>query len=190
MTTTKMDSKTELLDIFDKDGNKIGVKSKFEVHRDGDWHKAAHIWIINPKTKEILIQKRSDDSVAYPGLWDISAAGHTDSGETQLDAAVRETSEEIKLTLKPTDLELLGSVIQQVVLQDGIYINNEFNDVFLAQLDITIETLKMQKGEVSALQMVPPALLEKWVNTGVGDLVPRPYEYPLLFSKLREKGYL
>lgn len=38
----------EFFDILDEDGNKTGrTKLRNEVHRDGDWHKAFHIWILN-----------------------------------------------------------------------------------------------------------------------------------------------
>ena len=38
----------EYFDLLDENGNKIGKrKLRSEVRRDGDWHKAVHIWIIN-----------------------------------------------------------------------------------------------------------------------------------------------
>lgn len=38
----------EYFDLLDENGNKTGkTKLRNEVHRDGDWHKAVHIWIIN-----------------------------------------------------------------------------------------------------------------------------------------------
>ena len=40
----------EYFDILDENGNKTGqTKLRSEVHRDGDWHKAVHIWIFNDK---------------------------------------------------------------------------------------------------------------------------------------------
>ena len=47
----------EYFDILDENGNKTGkTKLRSEVHRDGDWHKAVHIWIINNKG-DILLQR-------------------------------------------------------------------------------------------------------------------------------------
>jgi len=70
----------EFFDVLDKNGNPTGqVKDRNDVHRDGDWHKAVHIWIINFKG-ELLIQKRSPNKDTGAGQWDISAAGHMPAG--------------------------------------------------------------------------------------------------------------
>lgn len=48
----------EYFDILDENGNKIGkTKLRSEVHRDGDWHKAVHIWILN-NNGDVLLQRR------------------------------------------------------------------------------------------------------------------------------------
>lgn len=47
----------EYIDIFDENNNPTGkIKEKTKAHEDGDFHRTAHIWIINNK-KELLIQK-------------------------------------------------------------------------------------------------------------------------------------
>ena len=47
----------EYLDILDENGNLTGEKKlRTEVHRDGDWHKAVHVWILNSKN-QLLLQK-------------------------------------------------------------------------------------------------------------------------------------
>ena len=48
----------EYFDILDENGKKTGkTKLRKEVHKDGDWHKAVHVWIINDKN-EILLQRK------------------------------------------------------------------------------------------------------------------------------------
>lgn len=42
----------------------------------GDWHRAVHVWLYVMATKQVLIQKRNEWKDSFPGLWDISAAGH------------------------------------------------------------------------------------------------------------------
>ena len=74
----------EYIDIFDENNNPTGiVKEKKQAHEDGDFHRTAHIWIINDKN-EILLQYRSAEKDLYPNTWDCSFAGHIDAGESSI----------------------------------------------------------------------------------------------------------
>jgi hypothetical protein len=42
-------------------------KPRQAVHRDGDWHRAVHIWLINSKG-ELVLQKRSKFKDTFPGI--------------------------------------------------------------------------------------------------------------------------
>ena len=80
----------EYIDIFDENNNLIEeAKEKKQAHKDGDFHRTAHVWIINDK-KELLLQKRSPTKKTHPNFWDISGAGHIRTGETVPQGAVRE----------------------------------------------------------------------------------------------------
>ncbi|KAB2077160.1 hypothetical protein ES319_A06G083600v1 [Gossypium barbadense] len=79
----------EYLDVLTKIGKKIdkkigGSKPRGDVHRDGDYHKAVHVWIFTESTQELLLQKRADCKDSWPGLWDISSAGHISAGDSSL----------------------------------------------------------------------------------------------------------
>jgi mutator protein MutT len=54
--------------------------------------------IVNPKSKKILLAKRSKDTT-YPGLW-CTPGGTVEDGEYQLQALSRELREEILIALK------------------------------------------------------------------------------------------
>lgn len=54
------------------------------VHRDGDYHRAVHVWIFAESTQELLVQRRADNKDSWPGLWDISSAGHISAGDSSL----------------------------------------------------------------------------------------------------------
>lgn len=89
---------TELLDLLDDDGNKSGkFKERSLIHRDGDLHKTVHVWIYRKKDgrTHLLLQKRAARKDAYPGLYDISCAGHLGRGEEPSDGAMRELAEEL-----------------------------------------------------------------------------------------------
>lgn len=55
-----------------------------DVHRDGDYHRAVHVWIFAESTQELLVQKRADCKDSFAGLWDISSAGHISAGDSSL----------------------------------------------------------------------------------------------------------
>lgn len=59
-----------------------------DVHRDGDYHRAVHIWIYIESTRELLLQQRGHPKDAMCGNWDISSAGHVSAGESSIDAAM------------------------------------------------------------------------------------------------------
>ena len=63
-------------------------------------HRAVHILVFNQRG-ELFLQKRSMSKDNDPGMWDSSAAGHVDSGESYLDCATREIEEELGVEFSP-----------------------------------------------------------------------------------------
>ena len=61
---------------------------------------AVHIILINDN--KILLQKRKGSKL-WPGYYALPA-GHIDEGETQYDALVRETKEELGIEINPNDI--------------------------------------------------------------------------------------
>jgi len=59
---------------------------------------------------ELLFQRRSQYVDRHAGEWDISAGGHVDYGESIIEAAVRETKEEIGAEISQSDLYFLFSL--------------------------------------------------------------------------------
>lgn len=177
----------EFFDLLDFNGIPTGQKKiKQEVHRDGDWHRTVHAWIINDKG-ELLIQKRSNSKVLYPGMWDISSAGHLSLGENSIEACVRETNEELGINIQPDEFEYLFTCRRQAVENEGTFIDNEFNDVYLVQKDIKISDIKMRSEEVEDIKYIHFFELEKLVSTKDKNLVLHIDEYGKLFKILHEK---
>lgn len=167
----------EYLDVLDEKGNKTGeVKSYNDVHRDGSIHRAVHVWIVNSNNK-ILIQKRSQNRYAYPGYWDISASGHVSKGQTSLEAAIRESNEELGINLSPDDLKFLFTLEEQIILHDGKYINNEFQDVYLVKKDIKISDLRFSDGEVETVLYVSPEEFKEWKDEKKEKMIPHREEH-------------
>ncbi|KAL9242107.1 hypothetical protein vseg_016141 [Gypsophila vaccaria] len=147
----------EYFDVLTKTGQKTGFrKPRGEVHRDGEYHRAVHVWIYCESTNELLLQKRSDCKDSWPGQWDISSAGHISAGDSSLITARRELHEELGVNLPENAFELLFVFLQECVINDGKFINNEFNDVYLVTTVTPIpqEAFTLQETEVSAVKYI------------------------------------
>ena len=143
----------ERIDILSPLGTSAGFSTtKQEAHQKGWFHASAHVWLYT-ETGEILIQLRHTNKVNYPGLWDVSVAGHISAGESIVEGALREVEEEIGLTLNENDLRHLFIHKSEVTHAED-YIDNEFNHVFIAPLKVPLNRLNMQHEEVSAIKLL------------------------------------
>lgn len=68
---------------------------------------AAYVFLVDGR--RVLLQRRANTGY-YDGWWAAAAAGHVDPGESVLDAAVRETAEELGVTIAADDLEPLTAM--------------------------------------------------------------------------------
>ena len=174
----------ELIDVLTPDGAPTGVrKTKSQVHRDGDWHRAAHVWIVGPD-RGVVLQQRSLRKENYPGLWDVSAAGHLSAGESAIEAAVRETLEEIGLTIEPGELEQVMTTREHLVLNGGTYIDSEIHEVFVVRRAVDVALLRFDPVEVDGLRLIAIEELRKRVAGGDPELVPHGEEYEQLWPIL------
>jgi isopentenyldiphosphate isomerase len=149
----------ELIDIVDESGNYTGETClKSEAHKHGYFHPTVHIWIYTSDGK-ILLQKRALTKKVFPGLWDISVAGHIAAGEKIEIAALREVEEEIGFTIAPENLIKIGTRIHQVNHANGI-IDNEFHHVFISELTISVDQLIIQESEVAELKLFELEILK------------------------------
>ncbi len=143
----------ELIDIFTKTGEPSGeVKLKSEAHKTGLYHASVHIWFYT-KDRKILFQKRADDKDTFPGLWDVSVAGHIGTGEKPIDSAIREIEEEIGLLIPKEDLEFIGIYLAEKIPKLGLF-DNEFHHIYLVKLRNSLDQLTLQKEEVSDIKLI------------------------------------
>ena len=132
----------EQIDEYNKLGEKIGVVDKEIAHRDGLWHKAVHVWIVNDNN-EILLQYRCAEKSLYPNLWDCSFAGHIGVGESSIEGLIREGKEELGIEVDLEKLEFVMTTVENVVYEK--IISNEFDDVYILRQNIDINEIKFQK---------------------------------------------
>ncbi len=143
----------EIIDIVTASGEPTGKTAlKSDIHSKGYYHNTAHIWFYT-KEGTILLAQRAASKTICPLLWDVSVAGHIDSGETIETGAIREVEEEIGLKIKEKELHKIGVFECFQSYPNGI-IDNEFHHTYISELNTTIETLTPQTEEVEALKLV------------------------------------
>ena len=153
----------ELIDILTAEGKATGKTAlKSEAHKNGWFHATVHIWLFTAD-KKILLQKRALTKKVFPGLWDISVAGHIAAGESILSSAKREVFEEIGLELHDKELIKIGTRIHQVKHKNGIQ-DNEHHHVFIAKLKVPISKLTIQQEEVADIKLFDLAVLKNTKN--------------------------
>ena len=108
---------------FDKNG---------EPSKSGSLESAAALWFYKFVDGEIfvLFQKRAA-SVDNGGFYDMSSGGHLDKGESPLSAALRETREEIGISVSPDEVYyLLSSNVGKKIIHYYLSDRTEKDDVF------------------------------------------------------------
>ena len=173
----------EYFDILDEKGNKTGkIKLRNEVHRDGDWHKGVHIWIIN-NDGEILLQRRCATKDSNPNMLDLSSAGHLSAGDNSQEAAIRELKEELNFDVKPSDLQFI-TTLKRSSKYTETFINNEFDDIYIIRTDKKIGDMNFQEEEISEIMYVPYNKFKEMVNNRQPDLLMRDDEFKIIFDLL------
>lgn len=148
----------ELFDVLDSFGVPTGeTKARSLVHRDGDWHRSFHLWIIKDGA-QVLLQRRSPKKDLEGNKLDVTVGGHFGAGETLLEV-VREVEEEIGLKVQLKDLYYIET--RQGVRHYPEAIDREFVDVYALRCDQALEDYFIQCDEVSVLYEVP---LEKAID--------------------------
>lgn len=163
--------KVEYLDVLDEDGSIVGKALRSEVHKKGLWHRAAHVWIINDDN-EILIQKRSSEKENHPNAWDISSAGQVISGKSSLETAIIEVQEELGVKIKQGELVQIGTLVTKTITNNGQYINNEFDDIFILKTHKRISDFIIQKEEVARIKYITLKELKEKVRENNPNFLP------------------
>lgn len=138
----------ELLDVVDELDCILGQRPRREIHATSRRHRAVHVLVFND-CGQLFLQKRSMLKDLNKGLWDTSAAGHVDAGETYGDCAPRELEEE--LGVAATDLRALFK------LEACPELGMEFIQVYQAQHN---GPFQLAADEIDEGGWFPPAAID------------------------------
>jgi isopentenyldiphosphate isomerase len=145
----------EQLDIYDDALQHLGTKPRPAVHRDGDWHRVFHAWVIYRDATHgagVILQKRATTKATFPDYLDVSAAGHYAAGETVRDG-VRELHEELGVAITFDALIPAGRRVSMA--RYGDLIDREVADVFFCVHQQALSDYAYQRDEVAGLVAVP-----------------------------------
>ena len=85
----------ESLTVYNSDKQPIGTVDRQEAIKKGLLIEGVQLWVINPDTNQVLMQRRSKNKKNNPGKIDVSVSGHVKPHETATQAMLREAREEI-----------------------------------------------------------------------------------------------
>ncbi|WP_051914732.1 NUDIX hydrolase [Thermorudis peleae] len=158
-----VDPPDELFELVDAHGQPTGQrKQRAAVHREGDWHRAFHLWLFAQTASglHVLLQQRSLGKDTEPGKIDVAVGGHARPGEDARYGLVREAAEELGLQLQPDQLHYVG--IRRMERRGSSWIDREIQEIYATLLPVPIEQLRPDPREVAALVLVSFAALRAW----------------------------
>lgn len=178
----------ELFDICSADGSPTGrVKERSMVHRDGDFHRTVHMWIIRRRKEggfDVLLQKRSKNKDAYPGCYDISSAGHVRAGDNFETSALRELEEELGIKADAGELKFIGVHTGDLRAEfwGRPFIDREISAVYLYEKPVDEKVLTLQENEVEEVVFMDyEAVLEGMKNNTLKNCI-----FPKEFAMIKD----
>ena len=156
------DPADELFDVLTENGDPTGeCKRRADVHRDGDWHRAFHLWVVQRPSGEpdrILFQRRASGKDTWPNRLDIAVGGHFRSGET-IEDVIREIDEEIGIQPRLSDLTYAGQ--RRAVSLNAEWQDREIQDVYMLAIQGDLPTFHPNVVEIDSLVHLAIADLER-----------------------------
>lgn len=173
------------------------TKARKQVHRDGDWHRSVHVWVVDLKRQEVVLQQRSPNKDTFPNRWDISAAGHIENGADSRETAARELAEELGMdasTLTESSSEEQQQSSSGLVFaftcpaeQEPWGGCNAYEDVYFLHRDKESCQFSIGEAEVTAVKWIELKILRTYWDTNHQDYVPRVRPYQEAFFKALSK---
>jgi isopentenyl-diphosphate delta-isomerase len=175
---------SEILDVVNEYDEVIGQAERDEVHRVGLVCRLVYVCFYTP-SGEVILQKRSTTKKNDPGKLTTTVSGHVASGQSYLEAAVRETYEETGVEIEANELVDLGTMRADYV--QGSYLSYAMRGLFAYKFEGSIADLKVEDGDGAGFVSLSIEELER-------QLVSEPEQFAIvlvdkvgkdLFSQMR-----
>lgn len=148
----------ELWDLLDENGQKTGnTVVRGQPMKPDEYHLVVDVWILNSKN-EFLISKRTPNKT-FPNMWEIPGGSAT-TGDSSLQAALREVKEEIGIDLKPGN----GTRLIRLKRQNREF--PDFLDVWIFKQDVNLEDVVFQEDEVCDAKLATLHDIKKMITDG------------------------
>ena len=168
---------SELFDVVRADGTPTGrTKRRDEVHRDGDWHRSIHVWIVGLDAvgrEVITFQRRGRHKDTQPLLLDATVGGHYRAGE-RMSQTLRECEEEIGRVVR--ERELIPAGMRYGVSEIDSIRDREIQDVFLVRDDRPLTALRPNPDELDALVRLEIEQVVSLFANGVSSVEGRRFD--------------
>jgi 8-oxo-dGTP diphosphatase len=138
----------EMVDLYNRQRHPLNrTAERGTPLSSGCYHVVVTGWIESTKGAFLMVRRKAGPAI-NDGLWE-APGGAVQAGETSLAAVLRETNEELGLTVDTKTVKLLSSERQD---KDHI-----FYDVFLLRADTKLEDLTVNPDELAEARWMMPA---------------------------------
>ena len=157
----------EFVILVDGNDNPIGKEEKVKCHLpNGKLHRAFTALIFNKEGK-LLLTRRSDSKMLWPGEWDGTVASHPREGETYVSSAERRMPEEIGITCQMNYV----NKFEYHVPYKNIGSENEVCGTLVGVVDDFDES-SLIKDEISAIKWISPNELKTELENNLDIYCP------------------
>ncbi len=157
----------EMILVLDENGNSTGeIKPRSVVHENLLWHNEIALWILNPTTKSVLLQRRAATKKSNPNKI-APCAGHVTGYDSIEESVLREAQEEYGIDISGYKLNKIRTIRCKNPN------NNCFSNHFYILADIPLSSFKIQEEELSEVLYLTLEDLKNLVFSNSPDVAIR-----------------
>ena len=174
---------SEAVILVDEQDSAIGKASKVSAHyQAGLLHRAFSVLLFDTNGK-LLLQKRADDKVTFPGVWANSCCSHPLSSDHESEltdalgvkrAAVRKLHQELGIAQSELNIDDFHFITKMMYSSrmNADWIEREIDHILIVQADVTVT---INENEVSEIKWVTQDELQNILAGNVdlgGEIAP------------------